>query len=315
MLEECLASLAGQTFRDILVVVVDNSECGRARQVNLHGGRLIENPVNVGFGAAINQGMRLNDSEFVASLNDDAVAHPSWLENLIAAARRRLDAGMFASQVRFYGEPHLDSAGMNIAVDGTSKQRGHNQSPASYSTDAEVLCPSGSAALYRRSMLDAIGGFDERFFLYCEDTDVGLRAQWQGWPSLYVSNAVVEHRYSHSAGRASSLKAYYVERNRLYLVAKNFPLLAFLLALLSTPLRYVLTAVAATRGRGAAGKFEGGVLRLAALSIKAHAAAVASLPWLLRERNLIRQNSKIRAAEFNRVLARHHISLREVASL
>ena len=72
-------------------------------------------------------------------------------------------------------------------------------------------------------MLDEIGLFDESFFLYCEDTDLGLRARWAGWECGYVPGAVVEHRYSHSAGRASPLKAYYVERNRLYTVIKNFP--------------------------------------------------------------------------------------------
>ena len=87
----------------------------------------------------------------------------------------------------------------------------------------EVLLPSGSAALYRRAMLDEIGGFDDDFFLYCEDTDLGLRARWAGWKCLYVPGAVVEHHYSHSAGRASPLKAYYVERNRLFVLVKNFP--------------------------------------------------------------------------------------------
>ena len=87
----------------------------------------------------------------------------------------------------------------------------------------DALLPSGSAALYRRKMLDEIGLFDETFFLYCEDTDLGLRARWAGWECVYVPGAVVEHRYSHSAGRASPLKAYYVERNRLYTAIKNLP--------------------------------------------------------------------------------------------
>ena len=72
-------------------------------------------------------------------------------------------------------------------------------------------------------MLEEIGGFDDDFFLYCEDTDLGLRARWAGWKCLYVPEAVVEHHYSHSAGRASPLKAYYVERNRLFVLVKNFP--------------------------------------------------------------------------------------------
>ncbi len=94
---------------------------------------------------------------------------------------------------------------------------------AEFDREEEVLLPSASAALYRRSMLEEIGLFDEDFFLYCEDTDLGLRARWAGWKCIYVPEAVVDHHYSHSAGRASRLKAYYVERNRLFVVAKNFP--------------------------------------------------------------------------------------------
>ena len=90
--------------------------------------------------------------------------------------------------------------------------------------------PSASAALYRRAMLDQTGGFDADFFLYCEDTDLGLRAARLGWTCLYASDAIVDHRYSHSAGRVSPLKAYYVERNRLAVAIKNFPAPMLLLA-------------------------------------------------------------------------------------
>ena len=143
-------------------------------------------PHNAGFGAAINQGIRASTSPYVATLNDDAVAHPGWLDALVAALEARPDAGMCASQVRLFGEPRLDSAGMLVARDGSSKQRGHGRPPEDFPVAEEVLMPSGSAALYRRAMLDEIGGFDDDFFLYCEDTDLGLRARWAGWKCLYV---------------------------------------------------------------------------------------------------------------------------------
>ena len=111
-------------------------------------------------------------------MNDDATAHPGWLEALLAAIEPRPDVGMCASQVRLAGDGRLDSAGMLLCLDGSSKQRGHLESPASYARKEEALLPSGSAALYRREMLDEIGLFDESFFLYCEDTDLGLRARW-----------------------------------------------------------------------------------------------------------------------------------------
>ena len=89
---------------------------------------------------------------------------------------------------------------MLMAGDGSSKQRGHGRPPEDFPVAEEALFPSGSAALYRRAMLEEIGGFDAAFFLYCEDTDLGLRARWAGWKCLYVPEAVVEHHYSHSAG-------------------------------------------------------------------------------------------------------------------
>ena len=132
-----------------------------------------------------------------------------------ACARRRCASSARTASIR---------PGMLICRDASSKQRGHGRPPEDFPVTEEALLPSGSAALYRRAMLEEIGGFDGSFFLYCEDTDLGLRARWAGWKCLYVPEAVVEHHYSHSAGRASPLKAYYVERNRLFVLAKNFPL-------------------------------------------------------------------------------------------
>jgi GT2 family glycosyltransferase len=136
------------------------------------------------------------------------------------------------------------------AGDGSSKQRGHGRPPKFFPVAEEVLFPSGSAALYRRAMLEQIGGFDEDFFLYCEDTDLGLRARWAGWRCLYAPEAVVEHHYSHSAGRASRLKAYYVERNRLFVLAKNFPARMLAAAPFVSLARYLVAlAIPAARTR------------------------------------------------------------------
>ncbi len=256
-LEECLGSLDAQTWRDFEVIVVDNSAQRLARRKPAAAGvRLIENGRNVGFGAAVNQGLDASRAPYLATLNDDAVAHPGWLAALLDAMTGRPDAGMCASQVRLAGEDLLDSAGMLMCADGSSKQRGHRQPPARFSQPDEVLFPSASAALYRRAMLDEIGGFDEDFFLYSEDTDLGLRARWAGWKCLYVPQAVVDHRYSHSAGRASPLKAYYVERNRLFVIVKNFPAGALAKAPLADPGALRLARCARSgQGRGAAAQF------------------------------------------------------------
>ena len=184
-LEKCLNSLELQTLDLFDVVVVDNSGVGRARVTGSRT-RVIVNQRNEGFAGAVNQGIRDSRAVYVATLNDDAIADRRWLETLIACAESHPQAGMFACEVRLMGTLLLDSAGMLIAADGSSKQRGHERPAADFMQAPEALFPSGSAALYRRSMLDHIGLFDESFFLYCEDTDLGLRARWAGWDCRYV---------------------------------------------------------------------------------------------------------------------------------
>ena len=134
---------------------------------------------NLGFAAAVNLAWKRSSARLLATLNDDAEAHPEWLAALRREIERSEDIGMCASQVRQFGTELLDSAGMLIGFDGSSKQRGQGRSVQRYDKTADVLLPSASAALYRREMIEQIGWMDEDFFLYCEDTDLGLRARWK----------------------------------------------------------------------------------------------------------------------------------------
>ena len=265
----------------------------------------------------MNQGFRASQTPYVATLNDDAVAHPDWLKKMVAAAEKRPRAGMFASEVRL-NEHQLDSAGMLVAADGSSKQRGHGEPPLNFAHTEDALLPSGSAALYRRKMLDEIGLFDESFFLYCEDTDLGLRGRRAGWECGYVPGAIVEHRYSHSAGRASLLKAYYVERNRLYTAIKNFPPGMLLLAPFASLARYFWHLASILEGRGKAAEFRAAgqsASLLPFLVFRAHAAALFRLPRLWRKRREIRPAAKLSVKEFAALLRKNSITLRQVAAL
>ena len=319
-LQECVAALDRQTQRSFEVIIVDNSGSGAVRRNGTAGPgvRIIEEPRNVGFGAAINGAFRQSQSRYLVTLNDDAAPHPQWLAALVSAIETRPDAGMCASQVRLYGEETLDSAGMLVCGDGSSKQRGHARPPGFFPVAEDVLFPSGAAALYRRSMLEQIGLFDEDFFLYCEDTDLGLRARWAGWPCLYVPEAVVEHHYSHSAGRASALKAYYVERNRLFVLAKNFPARMLAAAPFVSLARYAWHLRFMLRGRGAAARFrlEGeSAWRMPFYVLRAHAALLRHAPALWRKRRKIRGTARVTPRIFRWLLRSHSISARRVAEL
>ena len=316
--EKCLGSLERQTFRDFEVTIVDNSERGRVPAPKLPAWAKVLAPErNVGFGEAINLAAWRSQSPFIATLNDDAEAEPGWLASLVQAGLACPRAGMFAAQVRL-SEMELDSAGMLLCADGTSKQRGHLCPPAKFSQTGPALFPSGSAAMYRRELFDTLGGFEGSYFLYCEDTDLGLRALWAGWECRYVADAVVYHRYSHSVGRVSPLKAYLVERNRLFTVLRTFPLRMLAVVPLFTFMRYFWHAVSLVTGTGAAGQFRKqgtSPLWLLWFVVKSRLSLVTRLPQLLAQRRQIRKTARISAREWINTVREHAISVKEVASL
>jgi len=317
ILEECVRSVEAQTFADLEIIVVDNSGRGLAQKL-LEGRRvrIIINQQNVGYGAAINQAVRESSAPWIAVLNDDTVTHSNYLEAMMTAVEPRPDAGMVAPRILLQGRDALDSAGMLLCADGTAKQRGHGGKPDSYPRKQEILLPSGCAALYRREMFDEVGGFDERFFLYCEDTDLGLRARWKAWECLYVPDAIVEHRYSHSAGKASVLKAYNVERNRLFVAVKDLPVPMLLTMPFVAGLRYFWHLIYAARGRGAAAEMqrsEGGVWQMPGCVLRAWAALIPNLRPLLADRRRIKRTRRLTPKQFSRIVRRYSISPRQVA--
>jgi GT2 family glycosyltransferase len=323
-LRDTLDSLAQQSFPDFDVIVVDNSgiraaaDIAQDRRMDL---TVLYMEGNLGFGAAINRALPHSTSPLVAVLNDDAPAHPGWLDALVRSATSYPEFGMFSSQIRLQGTDLLDSTGLLLSRDGSSIQRGHRLPWRDHSAPSACLMPSGCAALYRRKALNEIalpdsgGPFDEDFYLYCEDTDLGLRMIWQGWRCRHVPDAVVEHRYSQTTGAVSPLKAYLVERNRLFLLVRNFPLTDAIAALCYGPLRYLLHLREAIRGRGKTGAFvrTSAGLQLPWLVVKAHAAALLALPRLFKQRHLILTYTRVSKAQFREAIHAHRASLAEVA--
>ncbi len=317
-LSRCLDALRAQTCDAFETIVVDNSGRGAgARFAAPPRVRVIENRENAGFGQAVNQGIAASRAEFICTLNDDAYPAPDWLANLLAACEADPEVGMCASQIRLRERPGLlDSAGLAIYPDGTTKQRGHRAPAEAYPDTAEVLLPSGCAALYRRSTLAAVGGFDPDYFLYGEDADVGLRARLAGWKCLYVPAAVVEHDYSGSAGRASPLKAFYVERNRLRTVVKTFPVVLWLAVPWYSLWRYLAHAWAMATGRGLASDFhrQGEKWwRLMLIVGSAYWSVWCCLPDLLRKRRKVRRTAVLGTRAFWNLLRRHHVSAARIA--
>lgn len=209
MLQRCLYSLTKQTFQDFELIVVDNGSTDGAECY-----ATIRNATNLGFAKAANQGIAASTGKYVALLNNDAEAHERWLETLGLAAHDDKDQiGMYASTV-LRPDGTQESAGCYVYPDGNGMCiRGRNPQPPDF--------PSGCAAMYRRSMLDQIGLFDERMWMYNEDTELGLRAQRAGYPCIYVPTAVVTH---YGVSTNNLRKLYHNERNRVLLLMKHYDL-------------------------------------------------------------------------------------------
>ncbi len=317
-LRHCLEALTQQTFDSFETIVVDNSGSRAASGFGDPPGiRIIANSENVGFAQAVNQGIAASESEFVCTLNDDAYPAENWLAQLIAACADHPKTGMCASQIRLRSSPdRLDSAGLNIYPDGTTKQRGHGKPAQHYAAASAALLPSACAALYRRSMLEEIGVFDSDYFLYCEDADLGLRARLAGWECRYVPTAEVNHDYSGSAGRASALKAYLVERNRLYTVCKVFPVVLWPLVPWYSLYRYAAHLRAGIKGRGLAsefGKRQNRWWRLVLIVMSAHASTLIHLPQLLLKRRQVQRTRVLGVRAFRELLRQHYSSATEIA--
>jgi GT2 family glycosyltransferase len=184
--------------------------------------RLERSERNVGFAGGVQLGLAVARGEWVALVNDDAEVEPDALALLLAAARARADVGVATGQVRFHSRPDvINTAGLGLDRLGVAYDRLAGRPATEGGAIEEVFGASGCVALYRRSMLDAIGGFDASFFAFLEDADVAWRAQMAGWRCLYVPAAVAYHHGSATAGEASPFKYFLVGRNRIRLLAKN----------------------------------------------------------------------------------------------
>jgi len=316
-LRACLASVAGQVGADFEIIVVDNgSQDGSPELAETEFGvRVIRNATNLGFCAANNQGIAAARGEFVALLNNDAEAEPGWLEALQRACSKSPEVGMAASKVLVWEDPRfIDKVGHLIYPDGQNKGRGSGaRDMGQYDREEEVLWPDGCAAMYRKAMLDRIGGFDEDFFAYGDDAELGLRARIAGWKCIYTPAAVVRHRRSSTLGKDSVWRLELIERNRLLLAFKLFPWSLLWLNPFYSAMRIVAGYRAALRGAGDTVYFPGwhGKWRVAKALLKGELAALRRLPLMLRKRTEIRQLRRLSPSGVRRLILAHRLSLKE----
>ena len=225
-LPACLDSIAAQTLAPSELIVVDNgSTDGSLELLAERGVRTIELGRNTGFAFAANRGVEAAGSELVALVNTDVVLAPEWLERMVAALAEQPEAASVACKMVALDDPaELWDTGDFLRRDGAADQRGRGErDDGRYDAPGEAGMACAGAALYRRAAVLAAGGFDERFFAYLEDVDLGLRLRLAGWDCRYEP-AVARHAGGGSAGQLERPLLAWVERNTLLLVARYFPL-------------------------------------------------------------------------------------------
>ncbi len=230
LLRACLESLKQQVFTDFTVIIVDNGSRDGSLEMlenNYPEVQVISWAENRGFSVAVNAGIRASTASLVFLLNNDTELHKNCLQELAEAAVEQNDADFFAAKmVNYYDHKMLDGAGDAFLRGGVGYRLGTmEKDSALYSVPGPVFGACAGAALYRKSMLQETGCFDEDFFAYLEDVDLNLRANSRGKICWYVPEAKVYHVGSASTG--SKINAFTVSlstRNNFYILLKNYPL-------------------------------------------------------------------------------------------
>ncbi len=276
----CLESIYAQTRTPADVIVVDNaSQDGTSEFVGSRYPRVvvIRNDRNVGYGAANNQGIARTRTPLVAAVNPDVRLDPEWTEEMLLVMGEHPECAAMEGKLLLAEPPGLlNSGGSRLNFLGFGCTTGYGKEDGAGVRAERVSYPSGAAFVVRKEAFLQIGGFDESYFLYHEDVDLGLRLQVSGWSILYVPRARATHAFRSGLNEE---KIQYLEQNRWKTLAKNMPFSYFLR---SAPLLLAL---------------EGGLLIYLALTgllrpkLRAIWAFMRELPRILAQRRSHHQSS------------------------
>jgi len=241
-LERCMAGLKAQSFRDFEVILVDNASTDGAAQAAASADPdliFLEPGENLGFAVGNNLAAARARGPWLALLNPDAYPEPDWLAELVAGAARHPGVESFASLQTTVEDPELlDGAGDNMTSAGIPFRGGYRRKLPPALREGEVFSACGAAMFIHRALFLALGGFDARYFCYCEDVDLGYRLRLTGRQTLLLPRARVAHVGSASTGVRSEFAVFHGSRNRVWTFLKNTPPL---LLWLTTPLHVAVT--------------------------------------------------------------------------
>ena len=300
LLQRCITSLLQQTVLPKCIVVVDNGDGTKECEVAPKSDRieLVCAHRNLGFAAANNRAaihQKIQDCEWLALINPDAVADECWLERMVRAADGFGSTYAFLGSrlINEYQRAQLDGAGDIYHVSGSHWRRGYGElAEGNYGGYEEIFSPCAAAAFYRKDVFLEIGGFDESFFCYAEDMDLGFRLRVAGHRCLYVPDAFVYHIGSAITGRRSDFTVYHGHRNLVWVFVKNMPGVLLWLYLPQHLLFNLVSIVWYTvRGQGR-------------VILRAKWDAIKGLPRVWAQRKAIQAKRKVGVWELRRLMAR-----------
>lgn len=297
-LSYCLRALSHQTFQRFEIILIDNNSIDNSmRSLELFEPNLQlvvkYFTVNLGFAVANNVGAKLAQGKWIALLNADAFPEPDWLNKLVQVAEQNPKYTAFSSrQIQYHKPDSLDGAGDAYHISGLAWRNAYNLSVGSHGLEQkEIFSPCAAAALYSREEFLKIGGFDEDFFSYFEDVDLGFRLRLNGSKCLYVPEAVVHHVGSASTGKRSDFSVYYGYRNMIWTYVKNMPFPYFWIFLpLHISAVLFFAGYLTLRGQGKA-------------IWKAIFDAIKGLPKMVEKRKIIQKNIRIKTKELLTVMS------------
>ncbi|NGZ08156.1 MAG: glycosyltransferase family 2 protein [Nitrospira sp. LK70] len=304
-LERCLTALLNQTISPSEIVLVDNASSDTSIEIarRFTSVRILMQSTNLGFARGNNVAVKAAaaESEWIALVNPDAFPDLHWLEALLTAAWEYPEFDVFGSKLVKATDPAIfDGVGDAYHMSGLVWRIKHGAPVASCSEPCrEVFSPCAAAALYRRSALREVGGFDEDFFCYVEDVDLGFRLRLKGHKALYVPDAVVHHvGSSTTGGQHSDFSVYHGHRNLVWTFLKNMPgMLFWLLLPLHVGMNLATILWFAVQGRG-------GVI------LRAKRDALLGLPKMWRKRQVVQSTRIATVREFWRLMDKQLIPAR-----
>lgn len=296
-LEQCLSALMVQTVKPHEIILLDNASTDGSIEIvrQFPAVRVIALNQNMGFARGNNLAIEAasKGAEWIVLLNPDAYVEPDWLETLLTAAHNNPSFDVFASKLLIEADPTLlDGVGDAYHMSGLVWRTGHGRPATEFPAHPfEIFSPCAAAAMYRRSAFIELGGFDEDYFCYVEDVDLGFRLRLAGYRCLYVPQSVVHHVGSGTTGgQHSDFSIYHGHRNLVWTFVKDMPGILFWLLL---PLHILLNLASivwfALQGHGR-------------VILRAKHDALWGLPKMWRKRREIQKKRVVSSDEVWRML-------------